>query len=78
MERNRAQLRGGPAGQLLGARRRHWDNWKDGASQPRFPRAKESLRKLSVIWALTLEEILSSCPKPKKLKENQFEEAPNY
>jgi len=54
------------------------ENWKDGASQPRFSRAKECLRKLSVIWARTLEEIRSSCPKPKKLKEYRFEGAPNY
>jgi hypothetical protein len=38
------------------ALRSNRDNWKDGVSQPKFPCAKECLRKLSVIWAPTPSE----------------------
>jgi hypothetical protein len=36
---NRAGLRGGPAGQLPGALRRHWNKRKYGASRLRCPHA---------------------------------------
>jgi hypothetical protein len=37
---------GPTTGRTSRALRRHWDNWRDGASQFRFPRAKECLRNL--------------------------------
>jgi hypothetical protein len=62
-----AGVRGGPAGQLPGALRRHWNNRKYGAIKLSFPHAKEFLRKLSAIWARALINIRQQSPRPKRV-----------
>ena len=74
----RAGLREGPAGQLPGAPRRHWNNLKYGAGKLGFPYAKERLRKLSKTLARIRKNVRQPCPRPKKFKEYRVEGAPNY
>ena len=60
------------AAKLNEALRRHWNNKKYGASKPRFPYAKEFLRKVSANSTCALKTFASTVLRRKSLKNTGF------
>jgi hypothetical protein len=66
-----------PGAKLQGARRRHWNNTKYGASKLRLSLTETFLCKLTLEHAAS-GRFASLCPRPKKFAENRLKGVPNY